>query len=89
MSKDKRYVLDVESREVLVSFKDSQFYGPIIKLLREIEIKAENEVLGCPIDKEKEIIKCRLQLDGCRRTLGSFQTEINKLSKITEDRIVT
>jgi len=84
MKPKRKYTLDVEDKEILTTFKDSRYYAPIEKLLRSIEIRAENDVLSCPMDTPEKIVETRWMLDGCRRTLRSFQTELNTLSKINE-----
>lgn len=76
--------MDIESKEILLTFKDSQYYAPIIKLLRQIEIKSENDLLYCPSEDSERVLECRALLEGCRKTLRSFQGELNLLGKSAE-----
>jgi len=80
----RKYTLDVEAREILATFKDSQYYAPILKLLRSIEIRAESDVLSSPSEQQEKVVQTKWMLDGCSRTLRSFQTELNVLSKMAE-----
>jgi len=52
----------------------------ILKVLHEIELVAESDVINCPCENMDRLKEQRLMLEGCRKTLRAFQAVLDRYS---------
>jgi len=75
---------DVEDEEALSTIKDSQYYAPLVRLMREVEIMMEGNVIGCPAQEVDKVVECRFQLEGTRKAFGALNKKLILLNKYVE-----